>query len=150
MIWAAGSLLEYKIVKASPTLKRLFHGVTGIAISIAIGAGAAFVLGAPAGAGVMLGQLLGLATNDFTFKTYWWLEHSALPAFRRGKSQVQKVNDFRQEHPKIFNEATQTIKAGFQTIGGIILFLVWLIGLPVRTIQWVKAGYTKTRLVLQR
>lgn len=133
-MWIASSLLEYRIVSAIPALKVLFHGLPGVIISIAIGSVVAFILSAPAGAGVMLGQLFGLATNDFTFK--FFTKTSELNEKR--KVQQVKVNEFKAEHPDLFTHAVGTIKAGLKTIVAIVLFTVYVVGLPMRVCQWIK------------
>jgi len=145
LVWIAGSMVEYKIITAVPTLKRLFRGLPGVIISLAIGAAVAFVLGAPTGAGVMLGQLLGLATNEFTFKFY-----TNMARMNVKKNQVTaKANHFKSEHPGLFREAVEGIRAGVKVIVGVVLAIVWIIGLPVRIVRWVQQGIESTRKVFR-
>lgn len=141
MVWIAGSFLEWKIVTQVPALKKLFHGLPGIAISISIGAAMAFVLGAPAGAGVMLGQLLGLATNEFTFAFY-----TKMDQLNGKKNEVTaKASAFKSQHPTVFSEAVDGIKAGLAVIVGIVLGIVWIIGLPVRIVKWCQSGINSVK-----
>jgi hypothetical protein len=127
-VWLAGSLVEYKIVSKVPALHRLFNGLPGMAISIGIGAAVGFVLGAPTGAGIMVGQFMGLATNSITYKMYSGLE-------RANAKRVQTVNNvkaYKAAHPKRFAEAVETFRLGIKTIGATIMFIVMIIGLPAR------------------
>jgi hypothetical protein len=131
-VWIASSLLEYRIVSAIPALRVLFHGLPGVLISILIGSMVAYILSAPAGAGVMLGQLLGLATNEFTFKTF--SKMSALNQSR--KVQQAKVQEFKTEHPQLFSHAVGTMRGGVKTIIAILLAVVYIVGIPMRVYQW--------------
>ncbi len=130
-VWAASSLIEYKIVSASPRLKFFFHGVPGIIISLAIGWIMSIPLGVANGAAFTLGQVLGIATNEWTFKAY-----STLAKLNAKKNATfGKVNHYKTEHPKLFAEATNTIKLGFKTIAGVILAIIYIIGIPARIIK---------------
>jgi len=138
-VWLASSLIEYKIVKASPTLKVLFRGIPGIIISLSIGFALGIFIGAAGGAGFILGQLLGLATNEFTFKMYSTLaDWNARAQASKSKWQARK-----DAHPKVWSEAVQTIRLGFKTIAAVILGIVYVIGLPARAVRLVREQNNK-------
>lgn len=145
MVWLAGSYLEFKIISGIPALKPLFRGIPGVVISLAIGAVVGWALaigGEPAGgAGIMLGQLLGVATNEQTFR-FWSLMHKL---GERKRALSAQRTQFMTSHPKLYNEAKGTLIAGFKTIGAIVLAVVWLIGLPYRTYQHAQAQVQKVR-----
>lgn len=145
MVWIAGSYLEYKIISGIPVLRPLFHGIFGVVISLAIGAVVGWALaigGQPAGgAGIMLGQLLGIATNEQTFR-FWSLVHKL---GERKRALSARRAQFMTSHPKLYNEAKGTLVAGFKTIGALIVAVVWLIGLPYRTYQHAQIRVQKIR-----
>lgn len=138
-IWLAGSYLEYKVVTGMPFLKPIFRGLPGVLISVALGALVAFTLSAPSGAGVMLGQLLGLATNEFTFKFYTKLHQLN----ERRIVRTEQLQTYKAEHPATFEHVTGTMRGGLKTIGYAALGVVYLCGLPHRM-------YCKGRDVVRR
>lgn len=134
--WLASSFVEYKIVKSYPQVQPFFRGVPGICISLAIGAALSFAVGASNAMPIVLAQMVGLATNDFTYAFY---EKMAIVNERR-KEITTKVTTFQQEHPAVYSDAVSGVKAGFQTLVGLIVVLLWFLGLPVRIVRWVRAG----------
>jgi hypothetical protein len=132
-LWLAGAFVEFKIVRAIPGLEPLFKGLPGIVISIAISMTLGFFIAPAAGVAVALAATLGMATNELTYKLF-----SSLERGNRKRKEVQtKIVDFKKEHPTVFVEAVQGIKAGFKTIAVIVLAIVWLFGLPVRIVHWL-------------
>lgn len=146
VLWLASSFVEYKIVRSSPHLKKLFVGVPGMMISVAISLAIGLLLAPAAGVAVQLAAILGLATNEFTFKLYSGLEF----ANTKRHNASAKVSAFKSEHPGVFAEAVGTIKLGFKTIVGIFLAIVYIIGLPARIFKAVNAQVTSVRSALTR
>lgn len=138
VFWLASSYIEYKIVKASPRLIVLFRGVPGIIISLAIGAALAFAVGASNAMPIVLAQMVGLATNEIMFDFFSRMENLN----DRRKEATDKITGIRTRHPGLFSEAVTGIKAGFQVLVGIVLAILWVLGLPVRIIRWVNNAYT--------
>lgn len=130
-VWLASSLIEYRIVSASPHLKFFFNGLPGIVISVCIGAIVGWAVGAANGAGFILGQLLGLATNQFTFSMYSNIHKMNV----KKKEVVAKVDNFRNTHPSMFAQVRDTFKLGIKTIVGIFLAMIFIIGLPARIVK---------------
>lgn len=131
MLWLAGSFLEYKIISRQPTLKRFFRGIPGVAISIAISFAVASVLGLQGGVVAGMAAILGLATNEITFKLFSWM--SVRNAYV--KQRVDGARQFHAEHPKLTSHAVATLRGGLKTIAGLILVIVYLVGLPSRVID---------------
>lgn len=140
-VWAASSLVEYKVVSRVPALRVLFHGISGIVISLAIGFLVAIPLGAANGAGFALGQLLGVATNEFTFAFY---SHLAQLNERR-KYHQQRVQDWKTQHPAVFANAVGSITMGIKAIVGVVLAALWIIGLPFVLARKVATFYQSFR-----
>jgi hypothetical protein len=135
-LWLAGAFVEFKIVRAIPGVAPLFHGLTGIVISITISMTLGFFIAPAAGVAVALAATMGMATNEFTYKLF-----SNLESGNRKRKEVQmKISTFKHEHPTVFAEAVEGIKAGFKVIAAIVLAVVWLFGLPVRIIHWIQAA----------
>lgn len=141
-VWFASSLIEYKIVSNSPHLKHLFNGIPGILISIAIGAFVGWSVGAAGGAGFILGQLLGLATNDFTFAM--WSRF-----FKTGeqiKEVKTKVETFKTEHPTTFDQCKDGFRLLLKTIGMFCFAVVWVFGIPSRINTFIHKATAKLHL----
>lgn len=132
LIWFASSLVEYKVISSSPRLKSLFDNrLLGIIISLAIGAGVAFVLGIPTGVGVALGQLIGLATNSATYaffafseKTFKWAR-TTNHAYKGWWDSVDR---------KRLHDAKMTLVYGAKGIAAMFMAFMFVVGLPFRGI----------------
>lgn len=143
-LWLAGAFVEFKIVRAIPGLAPLFNGLQGIVISIVISMTLGFFIAPAAGVAVALAATLGMATNEFTYKLFSWTERMNI---KRKETQA-KIAGLRQEHPAVFTEAVEGIKAGIKTIVAIVLAIVWILGLPVRIVHWTRTGINKTKSAL--
>lgn len=140
--WLASSFIEYKIVKSNPRLQVLFKGVPGICISVAIGAALAFAVGASNAMPIVLAQIAGLASNDFTYKMY-----SKMAEWNERRHEVQDhLTTFKTTHPTVFSDAVDGVKAGFKTVVGIVLVLLWIVGLPLRTYRFIHSFFVKEQV----
>lgn len=148
VLWLASSYIEYKIIKSYPGLQKHFTGVKAIVISVIISLVVGFFLAPAAGAAVQLGALMGLASNEWTFNFYSNMEklnQKRKDATARVQEMRAKQQSFKTAHPKVYNEAVQTLKGGFKTIGAIALFVVWLFGIPSRVYHYYKKTIDSVR-----
>jgi len=93
----------------------------------------AFAVGASNAMPIVLAQMVGLATNDFTYAFY--SKMAELNAQR--KVVTTKVNVFKEEHPAVFSDAVEGVKAGIKTFVALVLAFFWILGLPIRIYRWV-------------
>ena len=131
-IWITGSLIEYRVISRIPAMEKVFHGIPGMFISIGIGFAVGMALGASTGAGFILGQTMGLATNQVTFQM-WSTLHKA-NTYRKVKT--KQWNAFYEANHKVIGEAINTVRLGAKALGAIFLAFMFIIGLPVRIIEW--------------
>jgi hypothetical protein len=131
--WAAGSYIEYRVIKALPWTKAIFdHGLGGIILSITIGILVSWAMGPAAGVGAGLGQLLGLATNKITYETY----ASGARILETSKGHYRTASDFMDRNRKHLTMARNTLTYGAQVLGVIFLIFMFIIGLPARLVNW--------------
>ena len=145
-LWLSGAFVEYKIVRAFPPVEAVFRGLPGIVISIVISMTLGFFIAPAAGVAVALGATMGLATNEFTYKLFSRLEH----ANNKRKETITKISEFKSDHPTLFNEAVQGIRSGVKVIVTMVLFIVWIFGLPVRIVRWTQSGYHAVKAMIPR
>lgn len=143
-LWLAGAFVEFKIVRAIPGLSPLFNGLPGIVISIVISMTLGFFIAPAAGVAVALATTLGMATNELTYKFFTKMEELNL---KRHEVSAQ-IKDFKSQHPTVFTEAVEGIKAGIKVIAAIVLAIVWICGLPIRTINWIQRAGSRTKEAL--
>jgi len=140
--WLGSSYIEYRVLKAIPSLKPLFDtALGGILLSIAIGAGVSWVMGPAAGVGAALGQLLGLATNTFTYNLY----NKGGELCQRSKAQYNNYVDWKDTHRNHISSAMNTIRLGLKGIGALILGFLFIVGLPFRASEATKRAWARTR-----
>lgn len=133
--WLSASYVEYKIIKGIPALKPIFDNqVLGIVLSIVIGSTVAYILGIPNGIGAALGQLLGLATNEFTYKFF----DTSNKVWYKSKNTKNQAQAFYSQNKKLVNEAVNTVRLGFKALVAIFMVFMFIIGLPFRAAEWVK------------
>lgn len=140
-LWLAGAFVEYKIVKAIPGLAPLFKGLTGIVISIVISMTLGFFIAPAAGVAVALAATLGMATNEFTFQFFT----KAAEKNAQRKEVTEKIKSVKTEHPRLFQDAIDGVKAGIATVVALVLAVLWIIGLPVRIVRWCATAFTSTK-----
>lgn len=133
--WLASSYIEYRIIKATTDtplfgwVPRLFEtAFGGIVVSVAIGLIVSWIMGPVAGAGAALGQLLGLATNEFTYTMY----DNGGKAIKYSKTKVAETKDFMDRNKPAIQQAQSTIKYGVQALGFVFLVFMFIVGLPAR------------------
>jgi hypothetical protein len=132
ILWLTSSFVEYRIIKAFPSLHKWFNGFTGMLISVGISSLVGLVVGAPAGMVVMMAAVLGLATNNLTYNTFAFLDKSG----KKLNDNKHKVTDFRDAHPSFFREVIQGTKVGGMVIVGAFTGLLYTIALPFRALSW--------------
>lgn len=131
--WLASSYVEYRIIKAIPSSRRLFdHPLGGIIVSLAIGIFLGMALGPSVGVGAGLGQILGLATNKLTFEMYSFLANAGKVTRRH----LHNINSFFTSQPQRVREAANTIRLGLKGVGAIIMGFLYIVGLPFRIHEW--------------
>ena len=131
ILWLTSSFVEYRIIKAFPAIHKWFNGFTGMLISVAISSLVGLVVGAPAGMVVMMAAVLGLATNNFTYSMFEYLERS----LNYVSAKKESVKEFKTSHPKIFSEIVDGVKVGIKVIAGGIAATLYLIALPFRMLS---------------
>lgn len=130
--WAAASYVEYRIIKSVPPMRHVFqHPLGGIIVSISIGIVLGMALGPQVGAGAALGQILGLATNKFTYGMYT----TGGRALEHGRNTYQNASAFMDKNKNLISGAANTVKYGIQVLGAVFLTFMFIIGLPARLIN---------------
>lgn len=132
IFWLASSYIEYKIVKTFPiTRKIIMNPIGGIILSVAIGFLVSMAIGAQGGLGIFIGQILGLATNQFTFQLYSAM--AQLNTAVRGLSTDLKVRwQANKDAVKTVIQSVKTICRGIATFFRILF-------LPFKALNWVLA-----------
>lgn len=126
----------------SPAIhKVLVNPFLGFLFSILLGFGLGSVAGAGVGIGVAVGNMLGLATNEVTFNFFtscakWNARRKVIQTNVKARS--TQYREFYDKNKRLCDEAIGTIKGGIMTIGAIIGFVLFVIGIPHRL-------YTKYR-----
>jgi hypothetical protein len=137
VFWLASSYIEYKIVKSFPATRKIIqHPVGGILLSVAIGFCVSLAIGSQGGLGIFIGQILGLATNNFTFQLY-----SALGQLNTaGKELLGSLRDF--WHSNV--EAVKTVGRSIMTICRGIAMIIRVLLWPFKALNWMLSRSSAT------
>lgn len=129
VFWLASSYIEYKIVKSFPATKKMIqHPIGGILLSVGIGFLVGMAIGSQGGLGIFIGQILGLATNNFTFQLY-----SAMAQLNESaKSLKGDLKDFWVNNKNAMRQLAQSIRTIFHGIAALIKFIL----LPFKALNW--------------
>lgn len=141
ILWLTSSFVEYRILKAFPALHKWFNGFTGMIISVAISSMVGLAVGAPAGMVVMMAAVLGLATNNFTYTLYSYLDRS----YEHVTTAKEKVREAREAHPRFFSEVVEGVKVGSKVVVGAIAAALYVIALPFRAVAVINRYITDHR-----
>lgn len=140
--WLASSYIEYKLIKSFPAGRKwIQHPIGGIILSLIIGAGVSFFVGSAGGVGVFLGQLLGLSTNNFTYKLY-----SGLAQVNTAwKSFAENMKHTWQQNKEAMVTVIESFKTLFRGIASVFMAIIWVLSLPGRIANFFSRGnYAKS------
>lgn len=137
VFWLASSFIEYKLIKNFPALRKIIqHPVGGILLSVAIGFGVGWAIGSAGGLGIFIGQILGLATNSFTFKLYTGLEQLGTAT----KETLATLKTSWAKNKEAFLQVVDAFRSLFKGLFAILKGIFWVLSTPTRIANFFSKG----------